>query len=61
MWEVKTYNGNGIIVLSHTDKDATTTTDYQRADALAREVLGSAKLYAKGTALDRPMRAYYAA
>lgn len=59
MWKVKAING-GIIVLSHTDKSATPVTDYHRADALARKMLGSAKLYAKGTTLDRPMRAYYA-
>lgn len=58
MWEVQTNNGRGIVVLCHTDKSATRTTDYQRADALARGILGKAKLYATGDVLDKAMRAY---
>lgn len=58
MWEVHNNKARGIVVLSHTDKTATCTTDYQRADALARRILGKAKLYATGVVLDKPMRAY---
>lgn len=61
MWKVHSNKGRGIVVLRHTDESATCTTDYQRADALAKRILGSARLYATGTILDTPMRAYYKA
>ena len=58
MWTVQNDKGNGILTLVNTDNSATCTTDYQRADALARKVLGTARMYAKGDALGRAIRSY---
>ena len=58
MWEVLSNKGGGIVILRHTDESATYTTDYQRADALAKRILGPARLYARGSMSDKPMRAY---
>lgn len=59
MWSIRNDKQSGIVVLVHSDKAATPSTDYQQADAIARKALGCAMLYAKGYSLDLPMRAYY--
>lgn len=58
MWILKTNKRDGIVTVVNTDKSATPTTDYHIADALARSVSKSARLYAKGTTLDHSVRCY---
>ena len=60
MWIVKAKRLDGIVTVINTDMTATPTTDYHSADALARSVLKSARLYAKGTTKGRAIRCYYA-
>lgn len=63
MWEIQKINKNPMqnsVMLTHTDKSATPTTDYHEADKLARRALGKASLHWKGySALSNtPVRHY---
>ena len=61
-WEVQTVAHNPMqnrIALINVDREATITTDYHKADKLARETLGPVTLAHRGyTMLGRPMRIY---
>lgn len=53
-WEVRNTHGNQIqraVTLVNNDKSAACTTDYHKADALARKTLSEATLNAKGYGL----------
>lgn len=53
-WEVLKVIRNPLqrrVTLINRDRAATSTTDYQKADALARKTLTEAALFSKGTSL----------
>lgn len=53
-WDILKINRNPIqnsVTLINRDRAATYTTDYQKADALARKTLTAATLFSKGTCL----------
>ena len=53
-WEILKIDRNPLqysVTLINRDRSATHTTDYHKADALARKTLSGATLFAKGTGL----------